>query len=497
MKWPSLFSRKNKTPEPLVRNPLPRGRSRGYQAADSGRLLADWITQNQSANATIRQSLKVLRARSRDLVINDDYASRFIDLVGDNVTGPDGVRLQVRSRDGDKLDKFANDKIEAAWAEWSKRGVCTVDGRLSWVDAQRQIIQTIAKDGELLIRHIRGRSAGNKFNYAIQILEADYLSEDKTHDRPNVEMGVELNDFKRPTGYYFYTGHPGSDVSTAGQRTVRLPASDILHPYIVSRPEQVRGVPWMAPAMFRLKMLSGYEEAEVVAARMAASKMGFFETETPEGYQGDGLDADGNTVTEMEPGIFEQLPPGVKFTEYNPTHPTTQFKDFVKGVLRGASSGMGVSYNTLANDLEGVNYSSLRQGALNERDQWRSLQTWFIGAVVAPIFEEWLLAYLSSGLTTLPPRKYDKFNTPVWSPRGWAWVDPAKEVTAATAAIDAGLKSKTEVMAEQGRDFQETLDVLASEKELEEAAGLAAPAPAPPPPPGDDTEDEDNVDEND
>ena len=42
------------------------------------------------------------------------------------------------------------------------------------------------------------------------------------------------------------------------------------------RPGQVRGVPWTASVMEALHNFQGYEDAEVVAARVASGKMGFF-----------------------------------------------------------------------------------------------------------------------------------------------------------------------------------------------------------------------------
>ena len=40
-------------------------------------------------------------------------------------------------------------------------------------------------------------------------------------------------------------------------------------------------------------------------------------------------------------------------------------------------------------------------------------------------------------------------------PPGWQWVDPRNEVEAETAAINAGLKSRAEVVAARGRDIDE------------------------------------------
>ncbi len=477
------FAKSKETP-PARRGYTPKrgriSRRNAYSAAGGGRLLADWTTGLSSPTADARADLHRLRARARDLCRNNEYASRFVGMVKDNVVGADGVKLQVRAKDTNgTFDKFANDTIEAAWKKWAKKGVCTRDGRLSLTEVERLIVETVARDGEVLVRKLRGRKAGNVFNLSLQVLEVDYLADNYRVSNRNIDLGIERDDFGKPIAYWLYSKNPSNDYDSGGRFVTRVPADEILHLFITERPEQSRGVPWLSSAMFRLKMLDGYEEAEVVAARVAATKMGFFITETGEDYTGDDEDSDGAIIMESEAGTFEQLPPGVTdFKMFDPAHPTAQYSDFVKGVLRGVASGMGVSYVSLANDLEGVNYSSIRQGALEDRDHWRGLQTWLVESFCGPIYESFLLAYLSSTLTTLPPRRFDKFNAPKWAPRGWAWVDPLKEVTANTAAVAQGFKSKSDVLAETGRDFEETLDARKLERELETEAGFTLdPAP--------------------
>ncbi len=113
----------------------------------------------------------------------------------------------------------------------------------------------------------------------------------------------------------------------------------------------------------------------------AQARSGFFEKTDPTGlgqYVGDETDSAGNPISNAEPGIFETLPAGYKFSSFLPEHPTAQYGAFIKGSLRGVSAGLGVSYNSLANDLEGVNFSSMRVGAIDERDNWKNLQAWMI-----------------------------------------------------------------------------------------------------------------------
>jgi capsid protein len=59
------------------------------------------------------------------------------------------------------LDEQNNEVIEDAWEEWGRKGVCTIDGQLSWRDAQHLIVECVARDGEFLLAANR-RQSGRK-----------------------------------------------------------------------------------------------------------------------------------------------------------------------------------------------------------------------------------------------------------------------------------------------------------------------------------------------
>ena len=57
---------------------------------------------------------------------------------------------------------------------------------------------------------------------------------------------------------------------------------------------------------------------------------------------------------------------------------------------RKIATGLGVFYNMLANDAEGVSYSTARTFRLIEIDKWRSIQKFWIEQFEAPLYAEWL-----------------------------------------------------------------------------------------------------------
>lgn len=459
-----------------------QGVSSSYQGAVSNRLTADWVLASiKSADQEVRGDLRTLRARARELARNNDTASRYLGLVEDNVVGHEGIRLQaqVRNMEGDQ-DEELNRQIERAWKRWGEPEQTTVDGRLGWVDVQKKAIRSVAQDGEALIRMVTG-FRGNDFGFALHLLDPDQLDHTLNRDagrgprgerRNAIRMGVEVDSWNRPVAYHLWNHHP-SEYGEPEKERVRVPADEIIHLYQGERVAQTRGITWFAPALYKLKMVDGYEEAELVASRMAAAKGGFFKKD-PEGTDLDpNQESSEQRITmEMEPGLMDQLPPGWSFQPWDPEHPTSAFKSFHKAMVRGIANGLGVSYTTLANDLEDVNFSSIRAGLLNERDAWRSIQKWLIRHFHQRVYRAWLPWALTTGQLEAPLTDRSKLEDVRWLPRGWPWVDPIKDLQAAAMAVRLGLDSRQRLAGEQGRDFNEVLDDIAEEERMADRKGV-------------------------
>jgi lambda family phage portal protein len=471
---------------------------RSFAAASMGRLFGAWTTTNTTLDYDLRYELRTVRARSRDLAINDEFYTKFLGLVCDNIIGNSGIKMQARiveprRVDGvfvDVPDELANKRVEDAWKKWGK--TCDVTGKLSWIDAQKLFIETVARDGECLIRKVR--STKYKFGFALQFLEVDLLDEDYNETFKNgntIKMGVELDSVGKPVAYHLLQDLVGIDGYYNHGRSrayIRIPADDIIHSFKVERAIQTRGYPWGVSGFTTIKNIKGYTDASITNARVGASKMGFYET--PDGqYTGDSKDSAGNPISEVEPGVFEVLPPGVKFTNFNPDYPTGEYDPFMKRNIMQLASSWRVPYVSLASDLEGVSYSSIRQGELEARDRWRVDQQWTIDNLLQDVFEEWLMSALLTQDLMLPSGKFDKFSRVIFVPRGWAWVDPSKDVKAKVAEIDAGLKSPQQVVAEMGGDYRDVQVEIAAAKKLRKELGTETEADKAAEP---DSEDDDN-----
>lgn len=467
--------------------------TRGFDGARGGRLFSDWFAGATSADAEIRNSFAKLLTRSRDLERNNDYQRAFLASCDRNING--SAKYDLRMDCGEYKfasgkspewipDKPADSIIETAWQEWGKKGTCTVCGRYSWRDVKRMLVRATARDGNFIARKIRGSRAGNRFKFALQIWEIDHLDVQKFEERRDgscIRFGIEYNPDRRPVAYWMLAAHPGDNLGVgyhAGMKSERFTAEEMYHVFMSDRVEQSIGYPWIVSAITRLRQLGMFEEAAVVAARVGASKMGFLkQTPGPNGQvqEWDGeVNANGNPVIDGSPGTFEGLPAGWEVDgNWDPAYPNIETGDFRKAMLRGVAAALGVSYNTLGNDLESVNFSSARVGLFEEREMWKMLQIFYAESFLEPVFTDWLEMAITSGAVGLPIAKFAKFNRPVFKSRRWPFIDPLKEISAAKEAVNLRISSRRQIVEEGGGDIEEVFhdnradELLADELDLD------------------------------
>ena len=451
---------------------------RSYEGAKTSRFLADFVQQTRSADDEIRFTLRQLRDRTRELYRNNEYAKRFVNLMVTNIVGNQGMVLQNRSKDANnELDFVANSIIESRWKEWSKVGNCTTDKKFSFHDALKMVVQSLFVDGEVLIQMVRDKS--NRYLFALKFLDIDLLDEEKNEVLPNgnaIRMGVELEkDTDRPVAYHLFEYNPYDYFigTPKSKQTIRVPADNILHIYFMERPNQTRGVPPMSATIKNFKMLHGYLEAELVASRVHASQMGFITTPAGDEYVGDSTGEDQyQMMQKVEAGTFQQLPAGYDIKTFSPEHPTSAFDTFVKSILRQIASGLNISYHSLANDLTQVNYSSIRQGELEQREYFKTMQKFIIDHFCKPVFADWLKMAMTSNEMNLPMGKYEKFNQPNFQPKGFPWIDPLKEIQANIQGLKNGIVSVTDIASNYGKDAETLFEQIQADKKLAERFGL-------------------------
>ena len=232
---------------------------RSYEGASIGRRTAGWLATGASANAEIAPAIGRLRARCRDMVRNNGYASSAIEKLVANIVGA-GITPAAKTGDPGR-DK----ELDQLWFEW--QAVCDADGQLNYSGLQDLTTRTVAEAGEcLVLLRPRRPSDGLPIPLQLQVLEPDHIDTQKSITRGNnvVINGVEFNRMGRRVAYWLFESHPGEVSFGASRRyqSRRFPARNILHLYRKMRPAQVRGVPWLASIILRLRDLVGAEALE-------------------------------------------------------------------------------------------------------------------------------------------------------------------------------------------------------------------------------------------
>ena len=296
-----------------------------------------------------------------------------------------------------------------------------------------------------------------------------------------VRQGVEFNGIGKRVAYHFFRWHPGDEkpMGAASLRErVRVPAEDVIHVMDVLEAGQIRGAPRIASVLIKLFTLETYDDAELDRKKTAALFAGFLtgRGEAPIGVDPEGEEeAEDTEIGEMQPGAIIDLGDRKDIKFSTPAESGQSYEPFQYRTLLKVASGMGVPYAYLTGDVTRGNFSNVRTDIIRFRrriSQWQNntLIFQFCRRVWTVFVERAVLA----GLVELPG--YDE-NPAMWHGCDWLppraeWVDPAKDVKAEREAVDAGFKSRTQVIAERGYDREDIDAEIAEERAGAKALGL-------------------------
>lgn len=443
--------------------------ARRYEGASRGRRTDDWQTSGSSANAETFGALAVLRNRSRDLVRNNRYATRAIRSSNSDNVGT-GIRpVPMLEDDGDRAE------LLQYWEAWAGTTACDADEQQTFYGMMSLSWREVTEAGEVLLRRRWRRPSDDlPVPLQLQLMEADHL--DTSMDGTSVTgkagkiiQGVQFNSLGRRTGYWLFPDHPGElgGFHSGRFHSQKVPARELLHLYRVDRVGQVRGVPWLAPAMITLRDYDAYEDAQLMRQRIAACYTAFVH-DIDSGVESASPSADELAET-MEPGLIEYLPAGKEISFADPPG-VEGYKDFAEITIRGIARAAGVTYESLSGDLSRTNFTSGRMGRLDvqaEVDQNR--QFILIPRYCKPIWN-WFMA--AGALAGIPVFLKHQGLQAYWTPSRREQLDPVRETTAIKSKIRMGISSLSDAIRAEGRDPETLLRELAKDRDLLKELGL-------------------------
>ena len=510
----------------------------GYSEAGASferKALRSFLPASASPGEDILASLSVLRRRSRLLYMSTPLATAALNTNRTHVIGS-GLRMQAT------IDLNVLGLSEEAAREWQQRTESEFElwaSRPENCDAlglntfyEQQALAFISSDmsGDVFILMKRAeRTRMNPYTLRLHMIEADrictptailggvipgtegIIPEDSPGAGHRVYDGVETDENGRIVAYHICNRYPdGILVSIDPTEWRRIPVRgeqsglpNILHIFNSERPEQYRGVPFLARVIEPLLQLRRCTDSELMAALVRSFFTAWVVTE--EG----GNDIPMNEVRSegppelrreetpvgpdeyrMAPGTVLHLKKGETVNFGNPSIQTIGFDSFVKIFCRLIGASLEIPYDVLCKEFNS-SYSASRGALMEAWEAFKMRRSWFITDFCQPVYELWLSEAVALGRIKAPGFFSDPLIRAAWCGAKWVGpisvsLDPVKDTKAAIMQMEAAIKTGQQVAQELGGgDYEDNIAKRKAEMELLIDAGLVMPDPNSNPEPND------------
>jgi lambda family phage portal protein len=506
--------------------------AKGYReagASETRRALKGFIARSGPPNEDINWNNYTLRQRSRMLYMASPVATSAINTNRTKVVGTGLALKSSINRDMLSLSPEAariwQRTTEAEFALWSSKKE-NVDATAvnNFEGLQQLAFKSWLMSGDSFALFKRcAATPTNPYTLRIHIVEADRVGTPTDGGRSvtfsprftdgmnpsnqnKIYDGVEVDKNGRIVAYYIRNTYP-NQITAEETRWTRVEACgaktglpNILHIMDSERPDQYRGVPYLAQVIEPLLQLRRYTESELMAALVQSFFTAWIKTKTDptdipmnETGPGDvvGIPDDqpedvseNDSEYEMGPGTVLHLEENEEVVFGQPNVPTAGFDSFVKAICRLVGAALELPYDVLVKEF-GRSYSASRGALLEAWEAFKMRRKWFVDDFCQPVFEVWLSEAVARGRIKAPGFFDDPRVRAAWCGARWigpvqGQLDPTKESRANEIHVAHGWKTNEQVAREMGGgDWEDNADQLKIEnKRLTDAkSSIAAASP--------------------
>lgn len=485
-------------------------RNSGYDESGASRnknSMRGWTASSKTPQEDIDKNIPILRQRSRSLYMSAPLATSAIKTNRTNVVG-EGLKLKS-SIDADFLGITTDQATqwqktaEREFRLWAQSKFCDSTRVNNFYEIQQVACMSWLMNGDACIL-LEYEKPSRNFPYGLRIhlIESDRVSTPKSTgnnvylyatnpDNGNrIFNGVEVDKNNRIVAYHICSTYPNSNlfarkewkrVRAFGDKTG---APGVLMIYETERPEQYRGVPYLAPVIESLKQLTRYSEAEMMAAVVNGIFTVFVTSDRDTsdfGFTGVIEEEDrisDDTGYEIGPGIVNMLAPGEKIDIADAKRPSTNFDSFTTSLAKYVGAALEIPVEVLVKNFMS-SYSASRAALLEAWKGFRMRRSWLAADFCQPVYELFLAEAIAKGRIHAPGFFLDPvirmaYCGAQWNGPAQGMVDPVKEVTAAEKRIAIGVSTRQRETTEMmGGDFESNVAQLARENEMMKAAGLS------------------------
>jgi len=474
-----------------------------YGGSKSRRQTKQWTPLAGSADDDTLFDLPTMRERSRDMLRNEPLALGAINTVCTNVIGT-GLRLKPAidaealgmSRDDATLWESNTKREFNLWAESQNADVSRT---LNFYAIQEQAFRVVLESGDVIATMPFVEREMSPYKLAIQLIEGDRLSnKDGIQDTPTLTAGVQKDALGAPISYWIANKYPGAgDVRFADQISLawkNIPAfgaasgrRNVIHLFTQLRPGQTRGIPYLAPVIEILKVLSSYTEAELMAATISGMFSVFIKTEGAEGIDlatdmgGETGASSGDTDLKMGVGTIVDLEPNESIESVSPGRPNQAFDPFVQAIIRQVGVALEIPFEILIKHFT-ASYSAARASLLEAWKFFKKRRQWMAENFCQPVYENWMDEAVILGRIEAPgyftdPMMRKAYLGAQWEGPGRGMIKEKEEAEASLLKVAGGLSTLDNEIAkiEGYGDFETVNRQLIVENNKRIAGGLKEP----------------------
>ena len=475
-----------------------------HGASRSLNSMIGWITGGGGAEDDIDVHGALLRRRARDLYAGGGLArsgpnTLTTNVVGWGITPKPTIDSDLLGLTDEKRDEWERNALRE-FQLWAESTMCDAERQQNFYGLQQLAFLSMLVSGDCFCVFGTKPNRRTPYQTTLRLLEADRVATpgsdgDSTvvtePDGSRIVDGVRINRDGEVVCYYITNKNPMSQENTEPLEFTRIDCygaetgmPNILHIMTHERPEQRRGVPFVAANIENLKQFDRYMTSEL-AAQVVSSMLTAFIISSEDGSEPGLEDAvdESEKVTsddlhlELQPGAIYDLPPGKTIKEINPIRQNTAFESFVSTLETVIGASMEIPKEVLIKKYDS-NYTAARSSLL---DFWKTVRVHrarFNALFNQPVWEAWLSEAVAMGRIEAPGFFDDPAIRRAWC--GCAWtgitmghVDPKKEIQAAELRIRNNLTTEEqEAMEYNGNDWHEVIRQRRKEVAVAEELGV-------------------------
>lgn len=479
--------------------------NKGYSHAGAStvkRAFKGYVAQSGSPQEDIDYNNYTLRQRGRMAYMSQPIATSAVRTNRTNVIGIglvpnpkiDAEALGISEETAEQWEK----KVKAEFRMWARdKNACDATGVNSFYEMQQLAFVSWLISGDVFaIRKNYEETFDNPYSLRIQLIEADrvrtpsdlsgnyvYITDGIAKNGNKIHDGVEVDSNGKIVAYYISNTYPyETTVEQTNYARVEAYGSETGLPIVMQvmtseRPDQYRGVTYLAQIIEPLLSINRYTNSELMAALVESFLTVFIKTEAspdemPFNSVGDEEQPERYDPNEYEmgPGMMNVMNPGESVETVDPKRPASGFEGFVRAIATQMGAALEIPVDLLLKEFN-ASYSASRAALLEAWKSFKMYRSWFVSDFCEPIYKLWLSEAIAKGRIMAPGFFTDRRMKEAWL--GCEWVgpsqgqlDPVKEINAEILAVEQGFTTYEDATVKlNGGDWNANMNKLKRENE--------------------------------